>query len=75
MPFEWPDHERLAASLRGIKGKFLLTINDHPDIQALYKGLPRLRVKVTYSVARQKSPQARDRTELIIANYPLPRRW
>ena len=69
------DHNRLAAALKNIKGKFLLTINNHPEIRTLYKGLPRLKVKVRYSVSRDKSLKARDRTELIIANYPLPKRW
>lgn len=73
--FSLDDHQRLAESLRAIKGKFLLSINDHTLIRRLYKGLPRLRVNVRYSVARDKSPKARDRTELVIANYPLPKRW
>lgn len=72
--FSWSDHERLAATLRKIKGKFLLTINDHPDIRKLYKGLPTRTTKVKYSLSRDKSPKATDRTELVIANYPLPRR-
>ena len=73
--FRPDDHNRLADILKNIKGKFLLTINDHPKISMLYKKLPRLKVKVRYSVSRDKSLKARDRTELIIANYPLPKRW
>jgi len=72
--FTWADQQRLAETLRSIKGKFLLSINDHPDIRKLYKGLPKRKVNVQYSIARDKSPTARNRTELIIANYPLPRR-
>lgn len=74
-PFELGDHQRLANILKSLKGKFLLSINNHPKIRALYKGLPRLKVKVKYSIARDKSSKARDRTELLIANYPLPKRW
>jgi len=74
-PFGLDDHCRLAAILKNIKGKFLLSINNHPKIRSLYKGLPMLKVKVKYSIARDKSPKARDRTELVIANYPLPKRW
>ncbi len=73
--FTLEDHHRLAAILKFIKGKFLLSINDHPKIRSLYKGLPRLKVKVRYSVSRDKSDKARDRTELVIANYPLPKQW
>jgi len=74
-PFLYADHNRLAAILKNIKGKFLLTINNHPKIRTLYKNFPRLKVKVRYSVSRDKSLKARDRTELVIANYPLPKRW
>ncbi len=74
-PFDINDHQRLVDILKSIKGKFLLSINDHPKIRSLYKGLPRLKVKVKYSIARDKSSKARNRTELLIANYPLPRRW
>lgn len=72
VPFEWPDHERLAHKLRHIKGKFLLTINDHPDIRKLYKDLPALKMPVRYTVAKAGNQNTH---ELIIANYPLPRKW
>lgn len=70
VPFEWPDHQRLAGALRKIKGKFLLTINNHPDIKKLYKGLHRRKVPVCYTVCRVGAKKTH---ELIIANYPLPR--
>lgn len=70
--FEWPDHERLAKKLLKIKGKFLLTINDHPDIKKLYRGLRKRRVPMRYSVKRSGDQKA---YELLIANYPLPKRW
>ena len=73
--FTFKDHLRLATALKKIKGKFLLSINNHPKIRAIYKGLPVLKVKVKYSVSRDKSPAARDRMELVIANYPLPKKW
>ena len=74
-PFDMADHIRLVKTLRAIKGKFLLTINNHPEIRKLYKGLPTKKINVKYSIARDKTSKARDRTELVIANYPLPRRW
>ena len=73
--FSAEDHIHLSLMLKSLKGKFLLSINDHPDIRSLYKDLPRIKVEVKYSVARDKSSKARDRSELIIANYPLPREW
>ncbi len=73
--FTFDDHVRLAKLLSTIKGKFLLSINDHPKIRKLYKGLPRLKVGVKYTVSRNKTAAAKTRPELVIANYPLPRRW
>ena len=52
-----------------------LSINDCPQIRTLYTGSSMLTVKVRYSVSRDKSRKARDRTELVIANYPLPKHW
>jgi len=71
--FKKPEHRRLANLLRGIKGRFLLTINDCPETRLLYRGFSMIKLNVTYSVSRDKSPKARNRTELLIANYPLPR--
>jgi len=74
-PFTLDDHARLADTLRLIKGKFLLSINDSPEIRRLYKGLPRKRINVKYSVARVVEAKAKNRHELLITNYPLPKRW
>lgn len=71
VPFEWSDHERLAKTLRNIKGKFLLTINDHPAIKKLYSGLQTLKYPVCYTVRRTGTIKTH---ELVIANYPLPKR-
>ena len=68
-------HEQLAAQLRKIKGKFLLSINDHAKIRKLYKGMSRIKVNVRYTVSRDKSKKAQERSELVIANYPLPKKW
>jgi DNA adenine methylase len=70
--FGLPDHQRLAEQLRAIKGRFLLSINDHPEIRRLYKGLTIHPVSVRYTVSRDKSDEATCRKELLIANYPLP---
>jgi len=70
--FEWSDHQRLAKVLRNIKGKFLLTINNHPQIKKLYHGLPVKKLPVCYTICRFGTQKTH---ELIIANYPLPRRW
>jgi DNA adenine methylase len=72
--FGLADHAKLAQVLRGIEGKYLLSINDHPAIRNLYKGLTIRPIQTTYTVSRDKSAAAAERGELLIANYKLPRR-
>jgi len=71
-PFGIEEHKQLAEALAGIKGKFLLSINNHETIRSLYKGFRQRKINVRYSVSRVKTPEARNRTELIVANYKLP---
>ncbi len=73
--FGYCDHERLASILKSIKGKFLLSINDRPKIRLLYKNFHIITVTKKYTISRDKDSAARDRSELVIANYPLPRQW
>lgn len=58
------DHERLRDALAAVKGRFILTINDVPEIRALYAGC-RFHIEpvgVTYTV----TPRKTDARELII---------
>jgi DNA adenine methylase len=51
-PFGLDDYERLAELMRGMRGKAMLTINDHPDIRRVFKGLKRDRVAIKYTVGK-----------------------
>lgn len=62
------EHRLLSHKLRGIKGKFLLTINDHPLARELYKEFNIKEVKVNYSVSREQKARL-NYQELIITNY------
>jgi DNA adenine methylase len=70
-PFGWQDHKRLSDVLRKIKGKFLLTINDHKDIRLLYKGCIIRRFNVICTIAKN---QRSKRAELLVANFNLPKK-
>ena len=68
--FTLTDHERLADVLRGIQGRFLMTVNDHPVIRKLYDGMnfvetSEARAKARASEGRKAAPI------LFIANYTL----
>lgn len=44
------DFEALAEILRGLKGRFLMTLNDAPEVRAVFKGFAMQSAKVTYGV-------------------------
>ncbi|MGL4569651.1 MAG: DNA adenine methylase [Clostridium sp.] len=62
------EHLILRDKLKNIKGKFLLTINDHPKVRDWYKGFNIEKVEVNYSVSRSKEAR-KGYSELIITNY------
>lgn len=70
--FALEEHERLALALRSVKGRFLLSVNDAPEIAALYPSTTVEKVTTKYTVARRKekdgAPLPRT-TELLIRNY------
>jgi DNA adenine methylase len=63
------DHERLAQTLRSIKGKFLLSYNDRQAIRRLYSWATIEQVSTRYSVARKAGARQQRVTELLIRNY------
>lgn len=62
------EHILLRDKLKQLKGKFILTINDHDFIRELYKDFNIEEVKVNYSVSRSLSARG-EYAELIIKNY------
>lgn len=62
------EHLLLKDKLKNIKGKFLLTINDHPKTREWYKDFNFKNVEVGYSVSNENSGR-RKYKELIITNY------
>jgi DNA adenine methylase len=60
------DFVRLQTLLSNLKGKFILSINDVPEIRELFKGYPTEVVKTSYSVAKDSNKKV---SELLIANF------
>jgi DNA adenine methylase len=55
------DHEALATVLRGLKGRFILTLNDTPQARALYAGCRIETAGLSYSLAGSgKSKRVRE---------------
>lgn len=58
------DFERLAAQLGGIKGRFIMTLNDVPEVREIFAGFKRSSVPTTYTVGG--GDKAKSVRELII---------
>jgi len=71
--FDLSHHKRLADALGRIKGKFLLSINDHKDIRQLYRRFRIRTITTKYTISRDQASKLRERTELLISNYQLPK--
>jgi DNA adenine methylase len=63
--FKREDFAKLAEQLGGIKGRFCMSINDHPSIRALFRGFKVRTVSTHYSVGVARGKKAR---ELVITN-------
>lgn len=68
--FARQDFEDLSAVLAGVKGKFLMSINDTPEIREIFGKFVIDEVKIVYSVHRDSdSGPTEPQTELLISNY------
>lgn len=67
-PFTWENHLELKNTLSNIKGRFLLTLNNCPEIRALYKEFNILETEVMYTVSKS-GKGIKNHSELIIMNY------
>ncbi len=68
--FNLDDHVRLRDTLKNIKGKFLLSYNDCPEIRELYNGFSLFDFSRTHSMA-QRYEAGKEFKELLIGNYDL----
>jgi DNA adenine methylase len=64
--FDKKDFERLAGLLGSIKGRFILSINDVPEIREIFAAFKIEMVQTTYSLSRHNRTKV---GELIISNY------
>lgn len=63
--FRREDFADLAASLRGLKGRFILSLNDRPEVREIFSDFKRRRVATTYGISRGHATPA---AELLITN-------
>jgi DNA adenine methylase len=65
--FSREDFERLAELLRGLSGRFLMSLNDVSEVRRIFAGFGIEAVNTTYSIGRQASSRGRV-GEVIISN-------
>ena len=66
-PFQRADFKRIAEYLRNLKGCFVLSLNDRPEVREIFSGFHVEAVEVSYSVSREKKGRGK-RGEIIISN-------
>lgn len=59
------EFERMAAQLAGLKGRFLLSINDTPEIRRIFAAFPMEEVRLRYTIGRSAATEA---AELLICD-------
>lgn len=68
--FARSDFERLAGQLASIKGRFVLSLNDLPEVRAAFQAFAIESVRTRYSVNNKSGGQQVG--EVLIANFDLP---
>lgn len=69
--FDRGEFAKLAAQLAGIKGRFVLSINDHPAIREIFSAFRVSEIEATYSIATHAAKKVR---ELVFIG-PVGREW
>ncbi len=66
--FGFEHYERMAELAKSIKGHMIISINDHPDIRAVFSDLPAIEIDYQYTVGGSGKPS--DCVELVFGNWP-----
>ena len=66
--FSRADFEELERRLHQIKGKFILSLDDHPEVRKLFANWRLAPVDIAYTAQRQTGKRYR---ELLITNFPI----
>ena len=69
VPFGEQDFIELRDTLAAIKGRFMVSLNDHPAVRELFKDYKFKRLTLKYSTGRSASSRAKQRFEVLIQNF------
>lgn len=68
VPFDWQEYEDMAATLKTLQGKAILSLGDHPDIRACFADYSMESTTLKYSCAHTAR---KDSGELIFYNWDI----
>ena len=60
VPFGFEQYEEMARLLRQLKGKAIISLNDHPDIRKCFAGFHSEATDIKYTVGGGKGSEARE---------------
>lgn len=69
--FARADFLRLADQLATIRGCFVLSLNDVPEVRRTFASFHQLEVRTSYTISGKRNDTAGARAELLISNRPL----
>lgn len=69
--FARADFDHLAQLLASIRGRFVLSLNDLPEVRETFRAFHLAEVKTTYTISAKPNDQAGGRAELMISNWSI----
>ena len=69
--FARADFERAAQQLATIRGRFILSLNDLPEVRHTFAAFQLAEIRTTYTISGKRNDQGGSRAELLISNWPL----
>lgn len=69
--FARADFDRLAQLLATIRGRFIVSLNDLPEVRDTFRAFHLAEVATTYTINARRNDEAGTRAELLISNWPL----
>lgn len=68
VPFEWEQYVEMASLVKNLKGRAMISINDHPAIREVFDGLTMFDLSIKYSIGVNQAIPGESR-ELVITNW------
>lgn len=69
VPFPIEEYEAMATVAASIKGRMVISINDHVDMRRVFKGMRTVEVATNYTCSNMASVKATPRRELVLFNF------